>query len=226
MKKFAFLLIAAIFTLSCSAGQNRISSQNTNYEQYKVAAGVYRGTTPCADCKGIRTEIVLDERGGYSISRTYLGKRGGRFIDQGSYSIEKESGILTLTDRSGLLEGRFIITEEQLEMLDSEGKSIEGEFAGMYILRKAPEYDLVVMDPGFDYWMNTNPIRIDHYSNEYLQSVNARYVQEWNRRYMLGDKDVNSYIEYESSKQYNKDFNFKLFMYFKYFEETTGKKLF
>lgn len=225
MKKLVFLLIIAALTLACSAGQKSVRLQNSISDNQKVVSGVYRGITPCADCKGIRTEIVLDEKGEYSISRTYLGKRGGRFLDTGSYNFDNENGVITLKDKSGIIEGKYKFSEESLEMLDADGNKIESEFAEMYILRKAPEYDLIVFDPGFEYWMNTNAISIDYYSNEYIQSLNSRYSQEWNRRYMSGDKAVNSYVDYDPSKKYNKDFNFKLFMYFKYFEESTGIKL-
>jgi len=55
--------------------------------------------------------------------------------------------------------------------------------------------------------------------------MNSRYVQEWNRRYIKGDRRMGSNIDYDILTPYNIEFNFKLFMYFKYFEETNRIKL-
>jgi hypothetical protein len=90
---------------------------------------------------------------------------------------------------------------------------------------KADEYELIVFDSGFDFWLNSSGHSISQYSNEYLRSMNISYVQEWNRRNIMGDRRFESYIDYDTFEDYNKDFNYKLFMYFKYFEEKNRLKL-
>lgn len=87
------------------------------------------------------------------------------------------------------------------------------------------EYELIVMDPGFDYWFSSRSFMRNQYSNEYLRSANNIYAQEWNRRYSMGDRRINSYINYDPFTKYNFEFNYKLFMYFKYFEEVHRVKL-
>lgn len=87
------------------------------------------------------------------------------------------------------------------------------------------EYELLVFDPGFEYWFNTRGFSKNQYSNEFLISKNRQYVNEWNRRYTRGDRRMGSYIEYDSLNDYGLDFNYKLFMYFKYFEEINRTKL-
>ncbi len=87
------------------------------------------------------------------------------------------------------------------------------------------EYELIVFDPGFEYWFNTRGFSKNQYSNEFLISKNRQYVNEWNRRYTRGDRRMGSYIEYDSLNDYGLDFNYKLFMYFKYFEEINRTKL-
>ncbi|MFA6334982.1 MAG: DUF6146 family protein [Bacteroidales bacterium] len=92
-------------------------------------------------------------------------------------------------------------------------------------VKDSTEYELIVFDPGFDYWLNSHNFSKNQYSNSYLQSLNNQYVQEWNRRYSTGDRRIESYIDYNVSTNYDFEFNYKLFMYFKYFEQTYRTKL-
>ena len=81
------------------------------------------------------------------------------------------------------------------------------------------EYDLVIVDHGFDSWFQKNGHMKSLHSNGYLQSMNSIYANTWNRMYMTGDRRVESYLDYDSRVDYEFEFNYKLFMYFKYFEE-------
>ena len=92
-------------------------------------------------------------------------------------------------------------------------------------VKDSSEYELIVFDPQFDYWISSRGYSINQYSNEYLQSTNSRYAQEWNNHYNRGDRRMSNNIDYDILTSYNKEFNFKLFMYFKYFEETNRIKL-
>ncbi len=92
-------------------------------------------------------------------------------------------------------------------------------------LEDSTQYELIVFDPGFDFWYQGRAFTKNQYTNEYLRSWNHLYSQEWNRRYSTGDRLINSYVEYDMLTDYDFEFNFKLFMYFKYFEETNRIKL-
>jgi len=82
------------------------------------------------------------------------------------------------------------------------------------------EYEIIIFDIHFDRWLTTQHMNNEaFYSNEYLSSMNAQYANAWNRLYTTGDKRVQSYIDYDRRIDYGKDLNFKLFMYFKYFQE-------
>lgn len=87
------------------------------------------------------------------------------------------------------------------------------------------EYDLIVFDSGFDYWLSTRSYSKSQYSNEYLRTSNLQYANEWNRRFFKGDRRFDSLVEYDPFTKYDFNFNYKLFMYFKYFEETNRIKL-
>lgn len=87
------------------------------------------------------------------------------------------------------------------------------------------EYELIIFDPGFEYWLNSMSFQKTQYSNSYLQSMNNLYVSEWNRRYSMGDNRIESYIDYSPLNEYDFELNYKLFMYFKFFEERYRVKL-
>lgn len=88
------------------------------------------------------------------------------------------------------------------------------------------EYELIIIDPGFESWLATQPHR-DFYSNRYYATKNALYVSEWNQRYMTGRKRdlFESYIDYNPNIEYDIDLNYRLYYYFRYFEEKNGMKL-
>lgn len=91
--------------------------------------------------------------------------------------------------------------------------------------KDSSEYELIVFDSGFDFWLNSNSHKENMYSNEYLQTMNYQYVVAWNNLYASGDRRIESYLDYSPLTKYNFEFNYRLYMYFKYFEETNRMKL-
>ena len=89
------------------------------------------------------------------------------------------------------------------------------------------EYNLIVLDPGFESWLATKPSK-EFYSKEYYALKNRLYVMEWNHRYMTSRNNgrYETYIDYNSNTDYGLDLNYKLYYYFKYFEETNKVKLY
>jgi hypothetical protein len=88
------------------------------------------------------------------------------------------------------------------------------------------EYELIVMDPGFEMYLATKPSR-EFYSQNYYEQKNRLYVAEWNQRYMtFRNNDIyESYIDYNSGTDYGLDLNYRLYYFFRYFEETNHVKL-
>lgn len=86
--------------------------------------------------------------------------------------------------------------------------------------------ELIIIDPGFDSWLATRP-PMDFYSKEYYRQWNIRYVTEWNRRYMSDRRTglYESYIDYDPNIDYGLVINYRLYYYFKYFEETNHVRL-
>jgi hypothetical protein len=88
------------------------------------------------------------------------------------------------------------------------------------------EYSLIIIDPGFDTWLATKPSK-NLYSNNYYVQKNRFYVDEWNLRYTTENNNglFDNYIDYNPDDDYGIDINYKLYYYFKYFEETNHVKL-
>ncbi|KJJ37631.1 copper resistance protein NlpE [Aequorivita vladivostokensis] len=99
-------------------------------------AGVYEGTTPCADCEGIKTVLELRDDKTYTLSQTYLGKMEGEneFVQTGNFVWDESGSKVLLKSESDTLQ--YKVGENQLWMLDSSGNMVEGDLAEFYILKK------------------------------------------------------------------------------------------
>jgi hypothetical protein len=88
------------------------------------------------------------------------------------------------------------------------------------------EYRLIILDPGFDTWLVGKPA-MNYYSNDYYRLKNNFYVSEWNFRFRSSVDNVlyDSYIDYDPLIDYGIDINYRLYYFFRYFEETNHVKL-
>ena len=98
-------------------------------------------------------------------------------------------------------------------------KEVAQNKKGRCAIKDSTQYELIVFDSGFDFWLASQ------HSESYYQSMNHLYAIEWNRRYAAGDPRINSYIDYSLNRDYGFDFNYKLYMYFRFFEDTNRIKL-
>ena len=87
------------------------------------------------------------------------------------------------------------------------------------ISKDSLQYEVTILQPGFDTWLLTNARPRGFYSLSYLETQNKFYVSDWNRRYN------DFYIPYESNIRYGYEVNYILFNYFQYFRLKTGQKL-
>jgi hypothetical protein len=89
------------------------------------------------------------------------------------------------------------------------------------------KYELIILDPGFDSWLATKP-PMSFYSKEYYETKNKLYVMEWNYRNQFPMRFGDVYetrIDYYPNIDYGLELNYRLFYYFRYFEETNHMKL-
>ncbi|QFU24199.1 copper resistance protein NlpE [Shewanella eurypsychrophilus] len=104
--------------------------------------GTYSGVIPCASCEGISTVLTLELDNSYVLETSYLGEaepgqKTKVFAESGSFEWNKTGNTISLMgDASRQSPQQFQVGENQLFMLDNEGKRITGSLANNYRLAK------------------------------------------------------------------------------------------
>nr|WP_297306634.1 copper resistance protein NlpE [uncultured Flavobacterium sp.] len=96
-------------------------------------AGIYVGALPCADCEGIQTEIALNDDDTFVVKQTYLGKEGAPVEENGK--IMWHDGTIAHL-KGNTIDMKLKVGENQVFVLDQDGKEIEGAMKDLYILKK------------------------------------------------------------------------------------------
>ncbi len=84
------------------------------------------------------------------------------------------------------------------------------------------EYELIVLDPGFDFWFSSVSKGEWYYSQSYLENWNRQLVSDWNSQVGLRGRRgciPEIHIHYDSHIDYGKSLNHKLFYYFRFVQE-------
>ena len=86
------------------------------------------------------------------------------------------------------------------------------------------EYEVMVLDPGFETWFITTWSPAKDRSEEYYASWNQQYVTEWNYKATRAQtaKFFNDMIQYDANERYGIDVERKLFYYFRWVETQLG----
>lgn len=98
--------------------------------------GSYVDTIPCADCRGILTEVQLFENQTYIHRSVFIGKSKEIYTSNGKFEWDDTGSTITLlTKNDGVLE-QYKVGENILFQLDTAGNRIEGDLAPNYELHK------------------------------------------------------------------------------------------
>ena len=91
------------------------------------------------------------------------------------------------------------------------------------------EYDIIVFDTQYDYFLNAIAHPMNFYSESYYKSRNIFLVSEWNRRHMQPSiYNPNLYevsIDYNPQIDYGLEFEYKLYNFFMFIEWKYGVDL-
>ena len=91
------------------------------------------------------------------------------------------------------------------------------------------EYEIIIIDIGFNAFLNTRARPMSFYSQNFLETRNRYYVTEWNIRAQNPSRyGVNIYeniIDYQSNVDYGLEVNYKLFWYFQFAQRKYNMKL-
>lgn len=92
------------------------------------------------------------------------------------------------------------------------------------ITQNEEEYELIVLDPGFETWFITTWSPAKDRSKEYYALWNQRYVTEWNYKSTRphSSKFFDSMIYYDPTIDYGMDVERKLYYYFRWVDTKLG----
>jgi len=115
------------------------------------------------------------------------------------------------------------LTEKEKEIFESAEETTDD------VETEGDEYDIVIMDVGFNRWIKHIAQPKGYYSQQFMEKRNYIYVLEWNRRVLEPQRfDPRLYelmINYESDIDYGYDVNYQLYNYFIYFQRRYKQRL-
>ncbi|MCS6191631.1 copper resistance protein NlpE [Shewanella baltica] len=145
-KSLCYIALLALFTTACSEAPKEETAVDTTQVQTEAAktvpvgdtsqnsldwAGSYEGVLPCASCEGIQTLITLQADNRFVQETVYLGKDEKILKLMGKAAWDEKGQKITLEDGT-----QYLVGENQLIMLDTEGQRITGDLAANYVLKK------------------------------------------------------------------------------------------
>ena len=84
------------------------------------------------------------------------------------------------------------------------------------------EYEIIIMDIGFETYLNTIAKPAHFYTQDYYETKNKFYVTHWNMRVQnplrYNSSIYTNIIDYDFNTDYGFDVNYKLYNYFKFVE--------
>lgn len=144
MKKLLIFPLAFLI-LGCANVNKNIdknataSSQNTQKEivQSEVKDvnkhfGKFKATLPCADCEGIKSTLILNQNGTFTLIDEYLGK-DAKFASKGKYNVTGDI-ITTIDDNKDIKYYKKFGSD--LKVVDEKGNDVDSDvLKDMYIYK-------------------------------------------------------------------------------------------
>ena len=98
------------------------------------------------------------------------------------------------------------------------------------IVNEELEYEVIIIEPGFDFWLQSTALPRKYYSQSYLENKNNFYVLEWNNRVRQPQVyPSNLYemtIDYQSTINYGYEVNYLIYNYMIYFQNKYNQRLY
>jgi hypothetical protein len=98
------------------------------------------------------------------------------------------------------------------------------------IVNQDLKYEVIIIEPGFDYWLQSTAHPRGFYSQSYLENKNNFYILEWNNRVRQPQiYPPNLYemtIDYDPNIDYGYEVNYLIYNYMIYFQNKYNQKLY
>ncbi|MBT8205740.1 MAG: hypothetical protein KJP14_10495 [Eudoraea sp.] len=121
-------------------------------------------------------------------------------------------------------------TQKSLDISQEEAQVFKQQQADtVEIVNPESNYEIIIIEPGFNYWLRTIARPRGYYSQNYLETRNRLMVIEWNNRVMWPNRyDPLLYelqINYDPNIDYGYEVNYQLYNYFVYFQRKYNQRL-
>ncbi|WP_209400157.1 DUF6146 family protein [Pseudozobellia sp. WGM2] len=97
------------------------------------------------------------------------------------------------------------------------------------IANDSTEYEIIIIEPGFNLWLQSIAKPEGYYSQSFLENRNQIFVINYNQRVQQPLRYSSSLyewqIDYDSGIDYGYDVNYKLYNYFIYFQRKYNQRL-
>ena len=124
----------------------------------------------------------------------------------------------------------FLSCTTSKSTFSSTEKSVAAQGDTVRIANDELEYEVIIIDPGFNTWLNSRALPRGYHSQSFLETKNQLYVTEWNSRVLQPMRySPNLYemsINYDPNIDYGYEVNYLIYNYMIYFQNTYKQKFF
>ena len=129
---------------------------------------------------------------------------------------------LAIGSCTGTKQAVDVTDQEKMAFNQKEGDTIT-------IANDSLEYDIIIIEPGFNFWLQSIARPRQYYSQSFLENRNDIYVREWNARVLqpqlFGPNLYELQIDYDPQTDYGYEVNYQLYNYFIYFQRKYNQRL-
>lgn len=91
------------------------------------------------------------------------------------------------------------------------------------------EYEIIIIEPGFNFWLESQAKQRNYYSQSYLETRNQAWVLEYNARVLqpmqYKPELYEMRIDYQYGIDYGYEVNYLLYNYFVFFQQRFNQRL-
>ncbi|AYN67991.1 hypothetical protein D1013_11690 [Euzebyella marina] len=129
-----------------------------------------------------------------------------------------------------LITGSCTGTKQAVDVSDKEQMAFDQKVGDtVEISSDSTEYEIIIIEPGFNFWLQSIARPEGYYSQSFLENRNQIYVINYNQRVLQPMRYSPSLyewqIDYNPNIDYGYEVNYKLYNYFIYFQRKYNQRL-